>query len=85
MEHYFGPVRTLEELVERGQLLQCEGYKFIFEEARRQKPVCSMALNWCYKRLSEAPRRAGHEAVFWRFGQKTWKVAPAYGADSSAT
>ena len=29
-------------------MLQCEGYKAIFEEARRQKPYCSMALNWCF-------------------------------------
>jgi beta-mannosidase len=48
IEDYFGPSETLEELVERGQLLQSEGYKCIYEEARRQKPVCSMALNWCY-------------------------------------
>ncbi|MDX1283832.1 MAG: hypothetical protein R3182_02410, partial [Draconibacterium sp.] len=27
---------------------QCEGYKAIYEEARRQKPHCAMALNWCY-------------------------------------
>ena len=28
--------------------LQCEGYKAIFEEARRQAPYCSMAINWCF-------------------------------------
>ena len=28
--------------------MQSEGYKAIYEEARRQKPYCSMALNWCY-------------------------------------
>jgi len=28
--------------------LQCEGYKSVFEEARRQKPYCSMAINWCF-------------------------------------
>ncbi|WP_339295748.1 hypothetical protein MKY82_06240 [Paenibacillus sp. FSL W7-1279] len=48
IQHYFGPSETLEQLVDRGQLLQSEGYKCIYEEARRQKPVCSMALNWCY-------------------------------------
>ena len=48
LEDYFGPAKNLEELVERGQLLQCEGYKAIYEEARRQKPYCAMALNWCY-------------------------------------
>ncbi|WP_194541212.1 glycoside hydrolase family 2 protein [Paenibacillus sp. JZ16] len=48
IEHYLGPWETLEQLVEYGQLLQSEGYKCIYEEARRQKPICSMALNWCY-------------------------------------
>lgn len=45
---YFGEAKDLAELVERSQWVQSEGYKCIFEEARRQKPVCSMALNWCY-------------------------------------
>ena len=48
IEDYFGPSETLEELVERGQLLQSEGLKCLFEEARRQKPRASMALNWCF-------------------------------------
>lgn len=45
---YFGEQKNLESLVAVGQWLQSEGYKCIFEEARRQKPYCSMALNWCY-------------------------------------
>lgn len=45
---YFGEQKNLESLVEVGQWLQSEGYKCIFEEARRQKPYCSMAMNWCY-------------------------------------
>jgi beta-mannosidase len=48
IEDYFGRSESLEELVANGQLLQCEGYKCIYEEARRQKPYCSMATNWCY-------------------------------------
>jgi len=48
LEDYFGKTGTLEELIEQSQLLQSEGYKAIFEEARRQKPYCAMALNWCY-------------------------------------
>lgn len=48
LEGYFGPANNLEELVERGQLIQSEGYKAIYEEARRQKPYCGMALNWCF-------------------------------------
>ena len=48
IEDYFGKSESLEELVAKGQLLQGEGYKCIFEEARRQKPYCAMAINWCY-------------------------------------
>jgi beta-mannosidase len=48
IEDYFGQSASLEELVAHGQLLQGEGYKCIYEEARRQKPYCAMAINWCY-------------------------------------
>lgn len=48
LEDYFGTIDNLEDLVRYGQLVQCEGYKAIYEEARRQKPYCAMALNWCY-------------------------------------
>lgn len=45
---YFGMEQSIEELIERSQWMQCEGYKAIFEEARRQWPYCSMVMNWCY-------------------------------------
>lgn len=48
IEDYFGKSASLEELVAHGQILQGEGYKCIYEEARRQKPYCAMAVNWCY-------------------------------------
>jgi beta-mannosidase len=48
LERYFGPTDNLDQLIERGQFLQAEGLRFIYEEARRQKPYCSMALNWCF-------------------------------------
>jgi beta-mannosidase len=48
LRDYFGEIKDLDDLIEKGQLLQAEGYKFIYEEARRQKPYCSMALNWCF-------------------------------------
>ena len=48
LEKYFGKQNTIEEYVEKSNILQCEGYKCIFEEARRQKPECSMAMNWDY-------------------------------------
>ena len=48
LESYFGKPTSLEQLVDNSNWLQCEGYRFIFEEARRQWPHCSMAINWCY-------------------------------------
>jgi len=48
LEKYFGKNLTYKQIYECGSWLQCEGYKAIFESARRQKPMCSMALNWCY-------------------------------------
>ena len=63
LEHYFGPAKNLEELVERGQCLQSEGYKGLYEEARRQKPVASMALCWC---LNEPwPTAANLSLISW--------------------
>lgn len=47
-EKYFGKVKNLKSLVENGQKLQGAGLRFIFEEARRQAPYCSMAINWCF-------------------------------------
>lgn len=63
LEYYFGAAGTMEELVKQGELLQCEGYKCIFEEARRQKPVCSMALNWCYN--EPWPTAANNSLINW--------------------
>jgi beta-mannosidase len=62
-EHYFGPAADLNTLVERGTWLQSIGYKVIFEEARRQKPRCSMALNWCFN--EPWPTAAGNSIVNW--------------------
>lgn len=45
---YFGPASSLEERVEQSNWIQSIGYQAIFEEARRQWPHCSMALNWCF-------------------------------------
>jgi beta-mannosidase len=48
LAEYFGEALSLDELICQSQTLQSEGYKAIYEEARRQKPYCSMALNWCF-------------------------------------
>lgn len=44
----FGKQYSLEDYIKCSEIMQREGLKFIFEEARRQKPHCSMALNWCF-------------------------------------
>ena len=44
----YGDISSLEAMVATSQWLQGVGYKAIFEEARRQKPYCSMAINWCW-------------------------------------
>jgi len=62
-EHYFGPAGDLDTLVARGTWLQCAGYQAVFEEARRQKPRCSMALNWCFN--EPWPTAAGNSIVNW--------------------
>ena len=48
LERYFGPADTIDDLIIESNLLQCEGYKALFEEARRQWPHCSAAINWVY-------------------------------------
>lgn len=60
---YFGDPASLEELVDNSQLMQSEGYKFIFEEARRQKPYCSMAINWCFQ--EPWPTAANNSLINW--------------------
>lgn len=71
--HYFGEPVSLEQMVEWSQWLQAEGYKAIFEEARRQKPTCAMALNWV---LNEPwPTAANNSLVNWPAAPK-----PAMGA-----
>lgn len=63
LRHYFGEPRDLEELVAQGQLLQTEGMRFIYEEARRQQPRCSIALAWCFN--EPWPTAANNSLVAW--------------------
>ncbi|MBI9070266.1 MAG: hypothetical protein JEY94_01625 [Melioribacteraceae bacterium] len=48
IEKYYGKLNNINELADYGQTLQAIGLQFIFEELRRQRPYCSMALNWCF-------------------------------------
>jgi beta-mannosidase len=63
VEFYFGTQNSLEDLAANAAWLQSAGYQFIFEEARRQKPVCSMALNWCFN--EPWPTAANNSLVNW--------------------
>lgn len=63
IEEYFGPCTTLGQMVAWGQLMQAEGYKCLYEEARRQKPYASMALNWCYN--EPWPSAANNSLINW--------------------
>lgn len=51
IERFYGKQKSLEDYIERSLVMQGEGLKFVFEEARRQKPYCSMALNWCFNEV----------------------------------
>ena len=51
IKRFYGEQNSLEDYIERSLVLQGEGLKFVFEEARRQKPYCSMAMNWCYNEV----------------------------------
>lgn len=44
----FPECETLDELLDYSALMQAMSYKCTFEEARRQWPHCSMAINWYY-------------------------------------
>jgi beta-mannosidase len=63
LEKYFGKTNNIEELIERGKFLQSEGLKAIYEGARRQKPYCSMALNWCFN--EPWPTAANSSIISW--------------------
>ncbi|MBP3918636.1 MAG: hypothetical protein J6I50_05650 [Clostridia bacterium] len=73
VEKYFGKPTCIEDVVNATQWMQCEGYKAIFEEARRQWPYCSMAINWCY---NEPWITAANNALFTYPAEKK----PAYDA-----
>ncbi|EDY80691.1 Glycosyl hydrolases family 2, immunoglobulin-like beta-sandwich domain [Verrucomicrobiia bacterium DG1235] len=63
VERYFGRPESIEELVVWGQLMQAEGLKGLYEEARRQKPYCSMAINWCFN--EPWPAAANNSIISW--------------------
>ncbi|MEI6167130.1 MAG: hypothetical protein WCS52_08040 [bacterium] len=76
-DHFFGPSHSLKQLVDRLQLLQAEGYKAIYEEGRRQKPVCSALACWVFN--EPWPAAANNSLITWPNEPK-----PAYHAVAAA-
>ncbi len=76
-ERFFGKPKSLEQLIAQLQLLQAEGYKAIYEEARRQKPFCSAAACWVFN--EPWPAAANNSLVAWPNHPK-----PAYFAVKAA-
>ena len=72
-EHYFGPSDSLEQLVDRLQLLQAAGIKAIYEEGRRQKPDCSVVACWVFN--EPCPCAANNSLIAWPN-----EIKPAYHA-----
>lgn len=71
IRHYFPEATSTSEIVKYSRFLQGVGYQAIFEEARRQAPHCSMALNWCF---NEPWPTAANNSILCGNGEKK----PAY-------
>lgn len=71
IELYLGKVKSLDDWIEKSQLLQTIMYKQLFEEARWQKTNCSMAINW---NLCDSFPCAANNSIIEYGG----KVKPAY-------
>lgn len=63
VHYFFGGHRDTDDLVEKSIYLQDMCYKSMFEEMRRQAPLCAMAINWD---LNEPwPSAAGNSLINW--------------------
>ncbi len=60
---FFGGYDGVDDLIDKSLYLQDLCYKSIFEEARRQAPYCSMAINWDFN--EPWPTAAGNNLISW--------------------
>ena len=60
---FFGGYESTTDLIEKSIYLQDMCYKTMFEEMRRQAPLCSMAINWDFN--EPWPCAAGNSLVAW--------------------
>ena len=77
IEYYFGKITDTGKLIECGQFMQTVVQQFIFEEARRQKPYCSIVSNWCFN--EPWPNTGNNSLVCWPDN-----IKPAYYAVAKA-
>lgn len=63
VEHFFGGYESVDDLIEKSIYLQDLCYKSMFEEMRRQAPLCSMAVNWDFN--EPWPCAAGNSLISW--------------------
>jgi len=63
LDKLFGKSEDFETMVERGHWAQREGVKARFEVYRRQKPRCSMAINWVFN--EPWPNAANNSMLAW--------------------
>ena len=61
--YFFGGYDGVDDLVEKSIYLQDMCYKTMFEEMRRQAPLCAMAVNWDFN--EPWPCAAGNSLVNW--------------------
>jgi beta-mannosidase len=63
VDFYFGSHKDTDDIVEKSIYLQDMCYKSMFEEMRRQAPLCAMAINWDFN--EPWPSAAGNSLVNW--------------------
>ena len=63
VHYFFGGYDGTDDLVEKSIYLQDMCYKSMFEEMRRQAPLCAMAINWDFN--EPWPCAAGNSLVNW--------------------
>lgn len=61
--HFFGGHTSVDDLIDKSIYLQNICYKTMFEEMRRQAPLCSMAVNWDFN--EPWPCAAGNSLINW--------------------
>ncbi len=78
IQELFLEATEIPQVLELSRQIQAIGYQYFFEEARRQWPRCSMAMNWCFN--EPYPNAANNAVIGYLPDGEHWDVKPAYGA-----